>query len=159
MSFMVIKQSCGPLLCRVKNNPAPVTLQHLLQNQWQNILVKAFQIYQTWRCWYDIHLPDNEPYITEDVFISCVGCLFVEDFGIELVLSELEKYGVVDESSFHIVLSLSSKRRMIDRFHFIMYKLGRRENGLQTFYRCMKETKDRVPEHSDAVHILAFKGQ
>ena len=70
-------------------------------------------------------------------------------------------YGILDETSFHIMRSIGGYRRglfFLDRMHYLMYILGKRENGLQILYRCLKETQHRFPEHSMTVQQLESEG-
>ena len=77
----------------------------------------------------------------------------------KLLIKELKNYKVLDESSFEIVASLDLSRGVIDRLHYVMYRIGKKENGLQIFYQCLKETQDRASGHRDAVEILKKEGE
>ena len=69
----------------------------------------------------------------------------------------LKDYGILDETSFHVLRSVRECRRRLlylDRMHYLMYILGKRENGLQILYYCLKETQHRVPEHWRIVERL-----
>ena len=101
---------------------------------------------------------DDEPLITEEVFFSCVrGQRVPFCFTIDC-LKELKKNEVLDESSFEIVASLDSPREAIDRLHYVMYRIGRKENGLQIFYQCLKETQDRASGHRHSISIMEHQG-
>ena len=101
---------------------------------------------------------DMEPYITEEIFFSCMR--YHEHLTLEFMLMKnLKKHEVLDESSFKIVASLYPPREVIDRLHCVMYRIGRKENGLQILYQCLKETQDRAPDHRDAVGILKMEGE
>ena len=98
---------------------------------------------------------DHEPHITEEVFFSCKR--YRECFPLEFMLkNELKKQEV---SSFEIVASLYRPRGITDRLHYVMYRIGRKENGLQIFYQCLKETQDRDLSHRYAVQILKMKSE
>ena len=43
--------------------------------------------------------------------------------------------------------SLDTDMLIIDELHYVMYRLGKKENGLQIFYRCLRETQDEFPDH------------
>ena len=70
----------------------------------------------------------------------------------------LVQNGVLSKTSFHITQGLRMQyRRMIrfpDQMHYLMYILGKRENGLQILYYCLKETQHRFPEHRRIVERL-----
>ena len=106
---------------------------------------------------------DYGPHITEDMFFFCMRDyeFLFHFFPLELILEELKKHEVLDESSFEIVDSLSSQREVIDRLHYVMYRIGKKENGLQIFYQCLKVTQDRASRHRHAVSysITEYQGQ
>ena len=80
------------------------------------------------------HDDDDEPHVTEEVFFYCVrgqGVPFC--FIVDCLIKELKKNEVLDESSFKIMASLEPPREVIDRLHYVMYRIGRKENGLQIF--------------------------
>ena len=103
------------------------------------------------------HTVYDEPHITEKVFFSCVsGYEFPFYSPLEFVfMKELKKHEVFDE----IVDSLGPPRVVIDRLHYVMYKIGKKENELQIFYQCLKETQDRDSGHIDTTEILKKKGE
>ena len=103
---------------------------------------------------------DDESHITEEVFFSCMeDSVLLYDFPVELLMDELIKHNVLDESSFKMVASLDPPRVVMDRLHYVMYRIGKKENGLQIFYQCLKETQDKAPEHTVAVTIMDRQGQ
>ena len=76
----------------------------------------------------------------------------------------LVQYSVLSETSFHIMkgLRMQSRRsiiRLLDQMHYLVYILGKRENGLQILYRCLKETQHRFPEHRMIVNYLERNGR
>ena len=83
-------------------------------------------------------------------FLFCVPRILKE---------ELEKHEVLDESSFEILDSLGPPRVVIDWLHYLMFKIGKKENGLQIFYQCLKETQDRGSGHRDPIEIPRKKGE
>ena len=103
---------------------------------------------------------DDEPHITEEVLFSCMeDSVLLCGFPVELLMDELIKHNVLDESSFKMVASLDPPRVLMDRLHYVMYRIGKKENGLQFFYQCLKETQDRDPKHRSAVSIMDRQGQ
>ena len=48
---------------------------------------------------------------------------------------------------------------VIDEFHYVMYRLGRKENGLQIFYRCLRETQDKYPDRRRAAVMIGSEGK
>ena len=79
------------------------------------------------------HVTDDEPCITEDVFFHCLrdhDFYFLIEY---IIIEELNINKILDESSFEIMASLHSPREVIDRLHYVMYRIGKKENGLQTF--------------------------
>ena len=64
---------------------------------------------------------------------------------VEVLVPELKKRGIPLNES--IMSSLKSHRDTIDEFHYVMYRLGKKENGLQIFYRCLRETQNECPDH------------
>ena len=104
------------------------------------------------------HTHDDEPHITEDVFFSCLMYNeFLFHFPMDLLVMELMKHEVLHESSSEIVAKLTPTRGIIDSLHYVMYRIGKKENGLQIFYQCLKETQDRAPEYRYAVETLKME--
>ena len=69
------------------------------------------------------------------------------------------KHGVLDEASLHVMHGLSHERwPFMDGMHYIMYKLGKKENGLQIFYHCLKEIQDIDPSFMRIVRELEKEG-
>ena len=62
----------------------------------------------------------------------------------------LVQYSVLSESSFHIMQGLRMQyRRRIrfpDQMHYLMYILGKKENGLQILYRSFPERRRIVQD-------------
>ena len=102
---------------------------------------------------------DDEPHITEEVFFSCVRVHEDLYYIPWILIKELEKHEVLDECSFKIVATLGPPRVVINRLHYVMFKIGKKENGLQILYQCLKETQDRDSDHRDAVEILKMEGE
>ena len=105
------------------------------------------------------HDDDDEPHITEEVFFSCVRDHEDLYYIPWILIKELEKHEVVDESSFEILDSLDHPRGVIDRLHYVMFKIGKKENGLQILYQCLEETQDRDSGHRYAVEFLKMEGE
>ena len=64
---------------------------------------------------------------------------------VEVLVPELKKHGILLDES--IMSSLKSHRDRIDELHYVMYRLGKKENGLQIFYRCLRETQKKCLHH------------
>ena len=83
--------------------------------------------------------------------------LYVE-IDTRILQKPLVQNGVLSKTSFHIIqgLRMQYERRIHfpDQMHYLMYILGKRENGLQILYYCLKETQHRVPEHRRIVERL-----
>ena len=97
---------------------------------------------------------DDELQITEEVFFS--EMLPAVRVNVQVLVPELKKHGIlVDES---IMSSLDTHMDRIDELYYVMYKLGKKENGLQIFYRCLRETQDEFPDHrrfADRLEVIA----
>ena len=101
----------------------------------------------------------DEPHITEEALFQH-GILLPGEIYMSLQ-EPLKKYGILDETSFHVMLSMERhgiRLLYLDRMHYLMYILGKRENGLQILYHCLKETQHRVPEHRMIVQQLESEG-
>ena len=72
------------------------------------------------------------------------------------------QYSVLSETSFHIMQGLrmqySRRIHFPDQMHYLMYILGKRENGLQILYRCLKEMQHIFPEHRMTIEQLERAG-
>ena len=102
----------------------------------------------------------DEPHITEGAFFRG-NVLFSWDIKMRILHEPLKEYGVLDETSFHVMRSVRECRRglfYLDQMHYLMYILGKRENRLQILYRCLKETQHRFPEHRRIVQQLESEG-
>ena len=103
----------------------------------------------------------DQPLITEEAFFCWI--LHVE-INTKVLQKPLVQYSVLSETSFHIMQGLrrQSRRsiiRFLDQMHYLMYVVGKRENGLQILYHCLKETQYRFPEHRMIVHYLERNGR
>ena len=96
---------------------------------------------------------DDEPQITEEVFFSKVLPILRV---VEVLVPELKKHGILLDES--IMPSLDPPMGGIDEFHYVMYRLGKKENGLQIFYRCLRETQDECPQHRRVADRLESEG-
>ena len=102
----------------------------------------------------------DEPRITEEAFFRG-NILLPGEINMRYLEEPLKKYGILDETSFHVLRSVRECRRRLfylDQMHYLMYVLGKRENGLQILFRCLKETQHRVPDHRMIVQELESKG-
>ena len=83
----------------------------------------------------------DKPYITEVIFFSHRIWCIVINFN---VLEEpLMKHGVLDEASLTVMHGLwHSRQPFMNVMNYVMYRLGKKENGLQIFYHCLREIQD-----------------
>ena len=98
---------------------------------------------------------DDEPQITEEVFFSeILPILWVN---VEVLVSELKKRGILLDES--IMSSLDTNMLIvIDELHYVMYRLGKKDNGLQIFYRCLRDTQNECPQHRQAADMIESEG-
>ena len=75
---------------------------------------------------------------------------------VEVLVPELKKHGILLDEI--IVSSLMSRVRKIDELHYVMYRLGKKENGLQIFYRCLRETQDECLRHRLLADMIEREG-
>ena len=73
---------------------------------------------------------------------------------VEVLVPELKKHGILLDESI-----MSSLDPPIDELHYVMYRLGKKENGLQIFYRCLRETQDEFPDHRRVADRLEVIGK
>ena len=73
----------------------------------------------------------------------------------------LVHYTVLNKTSIHIMQGMRYMRsiRFPDQMHYLMYILGKNDNGLQILYYCLKETQHRVPRNRMVVQQLESKGE
>ena len=64
---------------------------------------------------------------------------------VDVLVPELKKHGILLYES--IMYFLDTDMGGIDEFHYVMYRLGKKENGLQIFYHCLRETQNEFPGH------------
>ena len=95
---------------------------------------------------------DDEPQITEEVFFYKMLPLDVE-----VLVPELKEHGILLDES--IVSSVDMPMGGIDELHYVMYRLGKKENGLQIFYRCLRETQDECPDHRRVADMIEREGK
>ena len=98
---------------------------------------------------------DDEPQITEEVFFS--EMLPAVRVNVQVLVPELKKHGILLDES--IMSSLDTHMDRIDELYYVMYKLGKKENGLQIFYRCLRETQDEFPDHRRVADRLEVIGK
>ena len=75
---------------------------------------------------------------------------------VEVLVPELKKHGILLDES--IMSSLDTHMDTIDELHYVMYRLGKKENGLQIFYRCLRETQDECPQHRRVANRIEREG-
>ena len=75
----------------------------------------------------------------------------------EVLVPELKKHGILLDES--IMSSLDTHMMIIDELHYVMYRLGKKENGLQIFYHCLRETQDKHPQHRLVADRMERKGK
>ena len=85
----------------------------------------------------------DEPQITEEVFFSKTPPA-VRVY-VEVLVPVLKKHGILLDESIMSLLDTHLDR--LDELHYVMYRLGKKENGLQIFYRCLRETQNECPQH------------
>ena len=109
---------------------------------------------------YSVSDDRDEPHITEEAFFRG-NILLPGEIVIGILQEPLKEYGILDETSFHVLQSVGQYKRVLfylDQMHYLMYILGKRENGLQTLYYCLKKTQHRFPEHRMIVQELESEG-
>ena len=102
----------------------------------------------------------DEPHITEGAFFRG-NILLPGEINMRYLEEPLKEYGILDETSFHVMRSIERYSRglfYLNRTHYLMYILGKRENGLQILYRCLKKRQHRFPEHRMIVQQLESEG-
>ena len=73
----------------------------------------------------------DEPHITEEAFFRG-NILFSGDIEMGILQEPLKDYGILDETSFHIMRSIEGYRMglfFLDRMHYLMYYLERERMG------------------------------
>ena len=76
---------------------------------------------------------------------------------VEVLVPELKKHGLLLDESIMSPL-LDTGMGLVDELHYVMYRLGKKENGLQIFYRCLRETQDECPDHRLVADRIKRKG-
>ena len=97
---------------------------------------------------------DDEPQITEEVFFSKTPPA-VRVY-VEVLVPVLKKHGILLDESIMSLLDTHMDR--LDEFHYVMYRLGKKENGLQIFCSCLRETQNECPQHRRAADKIESKG-
>ena len=100
---------------------------------------------------------EDDPHITEEIFFSRCTQHIVIDIG---VLEEpLMKHGVLDEASLRVLYGLRHGRwPFMDVMDYVMYRLGKKENGLQIHYHCLREIQYTHPLWRMVVEELEREG-
>ena len=69
------------------------------------------------------------------------------------------KHGVLDEASLHVMHGLRHGRwSCMDTIHYVMYRLGKKENGLHIFYHCLRKMQYIDPSFRRIVRKLETEG-
>ena len=73
----------------------------------------------------------------------------------------LVQYSVLNKTSLHIMQGMRYMRSIHfpDQMHYLMYILGKNDNGLQILYYCLKKTQHRYFRHRMIVQQLESKGE
>ena len=98
-------------------------------------------------------------HITEEAFFLHSIPMEID---IRILQNRLKECGILDETSFHVMQSIRWRgidTLFPDEMHYLMYILGKNDNGLQILYHCLKETQHRFPEHRMIVQRLESKGE
>ena len=101
-----------------------------------------------------------EPHITEGAFFRH-HILLPGDIEMIILHEPLKKYGILHETSFHVMRFIEGYKRalfILDQLDYLMYLLGKNENGLQILYYCLKETQHRYFRHRMVVQQLESEG-
>ena len=81
----------------------------------------------------------DDPHITEEIMFSHSVYRYIH---VNVLEEPLMKHGVLDEASLHVMHGLRDWRRPImDVMDYVMYRLGKKESGLQIFYHCLREAQ------------------
>ena len=75
---------------------------------------------------------------------------------VEVLVPVLKKHGILLDES--IMSSLDPHMGRIDELHYVMYRLGKKENGLQIFYCCLRETQKEFPHHRRVADRIEREG-
>ena len=139
-------------------------LQPLQNQRWQNRVNNSYVcVTLAWSVSYSNEYGDNshdlfqdrrhdEPQITEEVFFSKM--LPILRVNVEVLFPELKKHGILLDES--IMSSLMPHIGTIDELHYVMYRLGKKENGLQIFYHCLRETQDECRQHGWVADMIGI---
>ena len=99
----------------------------------------------------------DEPHITEEIFFS--HHMWDIDINVKALEEPLMKHGVLDEASLHVLHGLMHGWcPFMDVMHYVMYRLGKRENGLQIFYHCLREIQYKHSSFRRIVRELETEG-
>ena len=100
----------------------------------------------------------DEPHITEEAFFRG-SILLPGEIEMSYLEEPLKEYGILDETSFHVLQRWHGMETvLLDQMHYLMYILGKRENGLQILYYCLKKTQHRFLRHRRIVQQLESEG-
>ena len=80
---------------------------------------------------------------------------------VDILEEPLKKHDVLDEGSLHVMHGLRHGIRRwatVDAMDYVMYRLGKKENGLQIFYQCLREAQYTRPSFREMVVKLERAG-
>ena len=81
----------------------------------------------------------DDPHITEEIMFSHPMYRYIH---VNVLEEPLKKHGVLDEASLYVMHGLRHGRwPFMDVMHYVMYRLGKKESGLQIFYYCLREVQ------------------
>ena len=76
---------------------------------------------------------------------------------VEVLVPVLKKHGILLDESIMSLLDTHMDR--LDGLHYVMYRLGKKENGPQIFYRCLRETQNELPVHRRVADMIESEGK
>ena len=99
----------------------------------------------------------DEPHITEEIFFS--RFIWYISINVNVLEEPLMKHNVLDEASLTVMHGLMYGRwSFMDAMNYMMYKLGKKENGLQIFYQCLRKMRCTHPSLRRIVRELETEG-
>ena len=130
-----------------------------MQQPWKNVSkINCANIYDLLCFAISDKRDHDEPHITEEIFFS-PDILWYIGINVNVLEEPLMKHGVLDEASLTVMHGLRHGRLpFMDEMHYVMYKLGKKENGLQIFYHSLREIQDIDPSFMTIVRELEREG-
>ena len=99
----------------------------------------------------------DEPHITEEIFFS--RFIWYISINVNVLEEPLMKHNVLDEASLTVMHGpMHGRHSYIEAMHYVMYKLGKKENGLQIFYHCLRKMRYTHPSCGRIVRVLETEG-